>query len=314
MKTARKLVSLALVASLFAALVAVPSMAFAGTGTKITVTKVGKSSPKSMAKLTASLKTADGKAIKQVKLKLWKSSVLASGETTWSVVAKPQTNAKGRALVNVRPAQTAKYYFEFAGNAKYDASKSPVVLVGGYEPKTRYLYGSADATESVSLTKGLAVFSVETTAASGAFKVVLLDSKKKVIDAQEFTAPYSGSYTVSIAKTGKYTLVVNGTDWMVRIAQPRKFTAGAFKTLKGTGDYVSPVWASTPKSKKYTFAWKSTTDNPYRFVIKNQTGTKEYVIAEGEGIASGFKKITLPKGFYVVEVTSTGAWSLGLNK
>lgn len=311
----RKTLSLVVVAAMFAAIVAVPATAMAATGTKLTIGASGKSaSIYAKVKLTGTLKTSSGKAVKRVKLRLEKQ---ASGETSWTVIAKPQTNSKGRALVNVRPAKDAKYRFVFLGNATYGPAQSKGISVSGYQPNTQSFEGTESATfTSVKLQKGLAVVSASVEPTTAPFVVRLLDKNGKLVT--EFfneASPFSGETAYKVAKTGTYKLEVSaGADWAVKIVQPRKLKAKGFVTMSGTGDQVSDVFSLTRKNKSYWFKWTNASGAPIKIVIRNQAGTIVKTIADSSKTSGTTKQLKLSKGLYVIEVDAAGPWTVAFKK
>lgn len=320
MRTApRKALSLMIVAALFAAVLAIPATAAAATGTKLTITASGKAaSIYHKVKLTGKLTTAAGAPIKQVKLRLMKGVKQASGETSWTVIAKPQTNAKGRALVNVRPAKDAKYKFVFLGNDKYEAAESSAIDVTGYQPNTIELKSSGAATETVTLQKGLAIFSLESTSAP--FKVTLLDKSGKLVSTlvdSTDAAGYKGETALKIAKTGKYSVIVSavaGSPWTVKIVQPRKLKARTWATFSGTGDQVSDVYALNRRS--YRFIWTNPSGDPIKIVLRNQAGDVVKTITDSSAKAGLTHVIKVPKGLYVIEVDAgdSATWTVAFKK
>lgn len=311
MRTAsRKALSLMIVAALFAAVLAIPATAAAATGTTFTIKAVGNgNSSFAKVKLIGELR-ADGKAVKQVKVKLEKR---LSAETAWTVVSSPQTNAKGRVLVNVRPAKDTLYRFSFKGNAKYAPTDTPEIAVYGYSPRTIAFPSSiAASSPAFKLQKGLAVFSFEST--STTFSAKLMDKTGKAVASFEST----GEAAVKIAKTGTYTVAVTadaGSPWKLTIVQPRKFSAKKNWTVfSGTGDQVSNVYNF--KRKSYRFVWENKSGDPIKVTLLNQAGTPVKTIIDSGKTGGTTHVVKVPKGMYMLAVDAGDAatWKITFKK
>ncbi len=318
---------LAPLAVLLLAILLVPATALAATATKITIRATTPRTPSIhvKVKIEAFLRTAGGTPIKSSKVILERSP--ESDEPTWTVVKRGiETNARGRAIIPVRPESNALYRFRYPGSSKYEPGVSPALKVWGLQPPRITVAGSGDTTVPVgmNLRKGLVEFSIESTGSAetstAAFKVYLLKKSgsgySTVFKVLDSTTGFVGEHAFDLITSQKYYLKVvaaDGVGWKVVIYEPRKLGAPSFAGLSGTGPYVSAPFSLSRSSKTYRFHFTNPSGTPFRARLRNQDGdvVKE-LVATTSKTSGGRTSKGIPKGVYVIEVDASGPWTLTL--